>query len=191
MRIDTPTQLNQLSRKKAYCLYLRKSRADLELEARGEFETLARHEAQLMEMADRMGLYIAKIYREIVSGESIQDRPQMQQMLQDIYEGKYEGVLVMEVERLARGNTTDQGRVAEAFKISSTKIITPTKTYDPNNEYDEEYFEFSLFMSPSSSHSSCPEKSTKPSVDVCRLERLLLSRKVTIWVHTDHTVTRL
>lgn len=147
MRIENLSDMNQLSRKKAYCLYLRKSRADLELEARGEFETLARHEAQLMEMADRMGLYIAKIYREIVSGESIQDRPQMQLMLQDIYEGKYEGVLVMEVERLARGNTTDQGRVAEAFKISSTKIITPSKTYDPNNEYDEEYFEFSLFMS--------------------------------------------
>lgn len=147
MRIENVSDMNQLSRKKAYCLYLRKSRADLELEARGEFETLARHEAQLMEMANRMGLHIAKIYREIVSGESIQDRPQMQQMLQDIYEGKYEGVLVMEVERLARGNTADQGRVAEAFKISSTKIITPMKTYDPNDEYDEEYFEFSLFMS--------------------------------------------
>lgn len=147
MKIENLTSMNQLSRKKAYCLYLRKSRADLELEARGEFETLARHEAQLMEIADRMGLYVAKIYRELVSGESIQDRPMMQQMLNDIYEGKYEGVLVMEVERLARGNTTDQGRVAEAFKISNTKIITPSKTYDPNNEYDEEYFEFSLFMS--------------------------------------------
>ena len=147
MRIENLSDMNKLSRKKAYCLYLRKSRADLELEARGEFETLARHEAQLMEIADRMGLYIAKIYRELVSGESIEDRPQMQQLLNDIYEGKYEGVLVMEIERLARGNTTDQGRVAEAFKISNTKIITPTKTYDPNDEYDEEYFEFSLFMS--------------------------------------------
>ena len=28
-----------------------------------------------------------------------------------------------------------------------TKIVTPLKVYDPNNEYDEEYFEFGLFMS--------------------------------------------
>lgn len=34
-----------------------------------------------------------------------------------------------------------------AFKFSNTLIITPSKTYDPNNEFDEEYFEFGLFMS--------------------------------------------
>jgi len=55
--------------------------------------------------------------------------------------------LVMEVERLARGNTKDQGIVSDAFRFSGTLIITPTKTYDPTNEFDEEYFEFGLFMS--------------------------------------------
>lgn len=39
------------------------------------------------------------------------------------------------------------GIVSESFKYSNTLIITPTKTYDPNNEFDEEYFEFGLFMS--------------------------------------------
>lgn len=39
------------------------------------------------------------------------------------------------------------GLVAQAFKHSDTKIVTLTKTYDPNNEFDEEYFEFGLFMS--------------------------------------------
>ena len=53
----------------------------------------------------------------------------------------------MEIERLARGDTIDQGIVARAFKINNTKIITPTKTFDPSNEFDEEYFEFGLFMS--------------------------------------------
>ena len=33
----------------AYCLYLRKSRADMEAEARGEGETLARHEKLLLD----------------------------------------------------------------------------------------------------------------------------------------------
>ena len=130
-----------------YCMYLRKSRADAEAEARGEGETLARHEHTLQELAKKRHLPIVKIYREIVSGDSIASRPQMQQLLQDLGEKLYDGVLVMEIERLARGNTIDQGIVAEAFKESDTKIITPSKTYDPNNEFDEEYFEFSLFMS--------------------------------------------
>ena len=130
-----------------YCIYLRKSRADAESEARGEGETLARHEKILMDLAARRHLEIVKIYREIVSGDNIASRPQMQQLLADLEEGMYDGVLVMEVERLARGDTIDQGIVAQAFKYSGVKIITPIKDYDPNNEFDEEYFEFGLFMS--------------------------------------------
>lgn len=71
----------------------------------------------------------------------------MQKLLRDVEKKLWSGVLVMEVERLARGDTIDQGTVAEAFKYSHTKIITPTKVYDPDNEYDEEYFEFGLYMS--------------------------------------------
>lgn len=130
-----------------YAMYLRKSRADVEAEARGEGETLAKHEKALTELAKKLSLAVVKQYREIVSGENIAARPQMQALLADVNDGRYDGVLVMEIERLARGDTIDQGIVAQAFKASGTKIITPIKTYDPNNEFDEEYFEFSLFMS--------------------------------------------
>lgn len=130
-----------------YLIYLRKSRADRDAEARGEGETLARHEKTLAELAIKMDLTIGAIYKEIVSGETISSRPKMQQLILEVMQGKWDGVLVMEVERLARGDTKDQGTVAEAFKFSNTKIITPAKTFDPLNEYDEEYFEFNLFMS--------------------------------------------
>lgn len=130
-----------------YCLYLRKSRADAEAEARGEGETLARHEKTLLELAKKLNLNITQIYREIVSGETIAARPVMQQLLSEVEQGVWAGVLVMEVERLARGDTIDQGIVAQTFKYSDTKIITPVKTYNPNDEFDEEYFEFGLFMS--------------------------------------------
>lgn len=130
-----------------YCLYLRKSRADAEAEARGEGETLARHERTLLELAKRQQLNVTEIYKEIVSGESLATRPVMQRLLSDVEQGVWAGVLVMEVERLARGDTTDQGIVAQTFKFSGTQIITPSKTYNPNNEFDEEYFEFGLFMS--------------------------------------------
>lgn len=130
-----------------YAIYLRKSRKDLDAEARGEGETLERHFQILKDLAKRMRLNIIRIYAEVVSGESIEARPQMQQLLRDVETGIYDGILVVEVERLARGDTSDQGRVAKTFKFSNTLIITPAKTYDPNNEFDEEYFEFGLFMS--------------------------------------------
>lgn len=129
-----------------YAMYLRKSRADYEAEARGEGETLARHEKILIELGKSLNIKIGKIYKEIVSGDSISDRPVVQDMLKDVITGIWKGVLVVEVERLARGNTKDQGTVAEAFQVSSTKIVTPIKVYDPNDEYDQEYFEYGLFM---------------------------------------------
>ena len=130
-----------------YAIYLRKSRTDMEAEAKGEGETLVRHEKILLDLAKQKGIKIGKIYREIVSGETIEARPEVQKLLADVKKSIWKGILVVEVERLARGDTEDQGTVAKAFKISNTKIITPMKTYDPNDEFDEEYFEFGLFMS--------------------------------------------
>lgn len=130
-----------------FVMYLRKSRADMQAEAKGEGETLARHERILLDVAKRNKIVISDIYREVVSGETIASRPVMQRLLSEVEQGMWDGVLVVEVERLARGDTIDQGIVSQAFKLSNTKIITPTKTYDPNNEFDEEYFEFGLFMS--------------------------------------------
>lgn len=131
----------------SYCMYLRKSRVDIEAEMHGEGDTLLRHKKALLAAAERMGLPVSKIYEEIRSGETIAARPVMQQLLTEVEQGLWSGVFVMEVERLARGDTIDQGIVAQAFKYSKTKIITPAKVYDPNNEFDEEYFEFGLFMS--------------------------------------------
>lgn len=144
----TPNKLSTQPTPK-YAMYLRKSRADLELEAMGEKETLARHKAMLDALAARNDIHPSQItiYRELVSGDSIDERPEMQRLLSDVYARKYKAVLVVEVERLARGNTKDQGEVADAFQASNTHIITPGKVYDPNNEFDQEYFEFGLFMS--------------------------------------------
>jgi len=122
----------------SYCLYLRKSRTDKDFETGSIEETLARHEKILLEIAKKRNFSISKIYREVVSGETIVSRPKMKQLLFDVEKGLWDGVLVMEVERLARGDTIDQGIVAKTFKYSYTKIITPSKTYDPNNEFDEE-----------------------------------------------------
>lgn len=130
-----------------YCIYLRKSRADLEAEARGAGDTLARHERTLLSLAKVRGFSIGAIYRELASGERISTRPVVQQLLSEVEAGRWAGVLVTETSRLARGDSIDQGIVAQAFRYSGTFLITPQKDYDPANEMDEEFFEIGLFMS--------------------------------------------
>lgn len=130
-----------------YCGYLRKSRMDMEAEQQGAGETLARHRKALIALALRHGHVIDKFYEEVVSGDSIAARVQMQQLLADVQAGLWDGVYVYEIERLARGDTIDQGIVAQTFQYSSTLIYTPMRTFDPASEADSEYFEFGLFMS--------------------------------------------
>lgn len=148
MRYRTPegVYFMQQNDNQLYCIYLRKSRKDLDAERTG-IDTLARHEQILTTYAKQNNLKIGKLYREVVSGDTIASRPEMQQLLQDVEAGMWQGVLVVEVERLARGDTIDQGIIANVFKYSDTLIVTPLKTYDPNNEFDEEFFEYGLFQS--------------------------------------------
>lgn len=131
----------------SYLIYLRKSRKDIESPDASIEDVLSRHEHILLNLARKQNLIIGDIYKEVVSGDSISRRPYMQRLLQEVESGMWDGVLVVEVERLARGDAIDQGVVQRAFQYSNTLIITPTKTYDPTNEFDQEYFEFGLFMS--------------------------------------------
>lgn len=127
-------------------MYLRKSRADIEAESRGEGETLAKHRNALLKVAKEQTLEVVKIYEEIVSGESLIHRPEAIKMLQDVESNSYDAVLCMDIDRLGRGDMKDQGIILETFKQSKTKIITPRKTYDLTDEFDEEYSEFEAFM---------------------------------------------
>lgn len=136
----------------AYALYLRKSRTDVEAEKLGEGETLARHKKILIELAARKGLYIGKIYQEVVSGDTIEARPEIKKLLNDCYAGKYKGILIVEVTRLSRGNQGDAQTILDCLKYSNRNngvlVVTPTKTYDiAHSQEDEEYMEFELFMS--------------------------------------------
>lgn len=128
------------------CMYLRKSRADEEAERYSEGETLSKHRKTLLKSAKNMDLNIVKIREEIVSGESLVHRPQMLELLKEVEKGLYEAVLCMDMDRLGRGNMQEQGLILETFKKSNTKIITPRKTYNLRDEFDEEYSEFEAFM---------------------------------------------
>ena len=127
-------------------IYIRKSREDEHKE-----DTLLRHERILKEYCDKYDLrYTEKaIYREIVSGDSINNRPQMQRLLEDVKNGLYDGVVVVELQRLSRGNGIDQEIIKETFRKSGTIIYTLNKAYDlsSGDELDEDMLELSLFLS--------------------------------------------
>lgn len=133
---------------KGYVMYLRKSREDIEAEKRGEMETLARHERMLRALADEQEINVVKVYKEVVSGETIQDRPEMQQMMQEVYAGKYAGVVCVKPDRLSRGDLENMGYIMNGLKFSGTQLVTPGKTYDVlNNKFDEQMLEMQLFNS--------------------------------------------
>ena len=143
---------NSIGNLDVYAIYLRKSRADAEAEKLGEGETLARHKKILTELAARKGLYVGKIYQEIVSGETIEARPEIQKLIQDCYDGKYRGIIIVEVTRLSRGSQGDAQIIMDCLRYSNRNqgllVVTPTKVYDvAHSSEDEEFMEFELFMS--------------------------------------------
>ena len=125
--------------------YLRKSRADdplLTVE-----EVLSRHEAILDEWAEKnLGAKVPEgnKFREIVSGETIADRPEIQKLLRMIESPKYKAILIVEVQRLSRGDLEDAGRLIKLLRYTNTLVITPQKIYDLRDEYDRDMFEREL-----------------------------------------------
>lgn len=124
-------------------MYLRKSRAE---EGEETDVVLSRHKAQLTQYAVANGINVTKIYEEVVSGDSLFARPRMIELLHDVEDGSYTGILCTDIDRLGRGNMKEQGLILETLKDTETAIITPDKIYDLNNELDETQSEFKTFM---------------------------------------------
>ena len=132
-------------------IYLRKSRADVEEEQKamekGEsYDTLGKHRRELFALARKGQHNVLDIFEEVVSGESISGRPKMQELLKNVAQHKYEGVLVVDVDRLGRGNKSDQGKIENTFRDSGTLIITPSSIYDLTQEEGEFSVEVKTFL---------------------------------------------
>lgn len=138
------TPVNVLSTE-AYIIYLRKSRADSPHES--VEEVLEKHEQMLQELAEReLGGRIPEhcIFREIVSGETIEERPEMGKVLAAIENPAVKMVLVVEPQRLSRGDLEDCGKVVNAFRYSKTQVMTLNMTYDLTNKMERKFFEQEL-----------------------------------------------
>lgn len=127
-------------------MYLRKSRKDEQHLDEPIEVTLARHHDTLNRLAKAKSLNVVKVYKEVQTGDSIAVRPMMLELLADIEEGLVDAVLVMDIDRLGRGDLQDQGYILNLFKRKHVRIITPDKTYDLSDETDEDMFDFKAFF---------------------------------------------
>lgn len=125
--------------------YLRKSRSDdpnLSVE-----DVLEKHEAILDEWAEKhLGARVpeANKFREVVSGETLMERPEIQKVLRLIESPKYRAVKIVEPQRLTRGDLEDVGRLMKLLKLTDTLVITPQRIYNLRDEYDWDMFEREL-----------------------------------------------
>lgn len=125
--------------------YNRKSRADdplLSVE-----EVLERHSKILDEYARKYlggSLPAENKYKEVGSSETIDSRPEMLRLLKAIENPKIKAVLVVEVQRLSRGDLEDAGRLIKLLRYTNTYVITPMKIYDLRDDYDRDAFEREL-----------------------------------------------
>lgn len=136
------------SQRKIWLLYLRKSRQDDPNET--VEEVLAKHETQLQEWAEReLGQRIPpeNIYREVVSGESIDAREEIKKVLARIEDPAVAGVIVMEPSRLSRGDLADCSRIIDSFRFSHSLVATPYMMYDLENKMERKFFKDELLRS--------------------------------------------
>lgn len=122
--------------------YLRKSRSDdptLTVE-----EVLQKHESILKEWVEKNldePISEDNIYREVVSGETINSRPEFKKLLKRIESPKIKAVLIVECARLGRPDLEEIGKLSKLFRYTNTMIITPQRMFDLHDDYDREQFE--------------------------------------------------
>lgn len=130
-----------------YLIYLRKSRADVEKERYGKYETLAIHERELIALAMREGYRVAETYRELVSGETIAKRTEFQKVMDRVQDKDCVGIIVHAVDRLGRGDPMEYGWILSTLRFTNTRIVTPGRVYDPNTADDIQQLKLQMFVS--------------------------------------------
>ena len=110
-------------------------------------ETLSRHRQILERYCKDKRINVVEILEEVVSGESLGARPEMMRLLDMVGTGMYAGVVCMDIERLSRGSSLESGHIMQVLQVNSCKIITPGKTYDLQNDSDEQFTDMKFMFS--------------------------------------------
>jgi len=127
--------------------YLRKSRKDdplLTIE-----EVLEKHDQEINEWLEHNiptagPIPAENIFKEVVSGETIEGRPEMQRLLRLIESPKIKAIVCKEPSRLSRGDLMDIGYLVKILRYTGTFVFTTRGSYDLRDDRDREQFEREL-----------------------------------------------
>lgn len=116
-----------------YCLYARKSSEAEEKQAL----SIDSQVKEMLAIAQRDGLNIVEIYRESHSAKDCGQRPVYNQLLGDVRNGKFNGIMTWHPDRLAR-NAGDLGAVVDLLdqkKLVEIRTHSQRFTNNPNEKF--------------------------------------------------------
>jgi DNA invertase Pin-like site-specific DNA recombinase len=116
-----------------YCLYARKSSEAEEKQALSIDSQIN----EMLTLAQRDGLNIVEIYKESHSAKDCGQRPVYNQLLQDVREGKFNGIMTWHPDRLAR-NAGDLGAIVDLLdqkKLIEIRTHSQRFTNNPNEKF--------------------------------------------------------
>jgi DNA invertase Pin-like site-specific DNA recombinase len=130
-RIQSSVTLSEVRVK--YCLYARKSTESDEMQALSIDSQVKEMEA----IAERLGLYVVEVKRESHSAKASGQRPVYKQLLSEIDQGKFNGVLTWAPDRLSR-NAGDLGSLVDLMdqrKLIHIQTYGQTFSNSPNEKF--------------------------------------------------------
>ena len=128
-----PTKIEQLPVKVKYVLYARKS---TESEER-QILSIDSQVKEMLQLAEREGLEIIEIKRESHSAKETGQRPIFNEIVDEIRQAKYNGILTWAPDRISR-NAGDLGKVVD---LMDAKLLMEIRTYgqrftnNPNEKF--------------------------------------------------------
>jgi DNA invertase Pin-like site-specific DNA recombinase len=116
-----------------YCLYARKS---TESEER-QILSIDSQIKEMLQMADREGLEIVAMKRESHSAKETGQRPVFNEIVEELRDGKYNGILTWAPDRISR-NAGDLGKIVDMIdsgKLIEIRTFSQRFTNNPNEKF--------------------------------------------------------
>ena len=132
-RLDTTSPLSIVETPIKYCLYARKSTEDDERQALSIDSQIK----EMLEIAERQGMEIIEIKKESHSAKQSGTRPILNQMIEGIRQGIYQGIFTWAPDRLSR-NAGDLGILVDLIDDGHLKEIRThgqNFTNSPNDKF--------------------------------------------------------
>lgn len=133
MQIQGNTTRQQIPIKVKYCLYARKSSESEERQVLSIDSQIK----EMLQLADREGLEVITMKRESHSAKETGQRPVFNEIVDELREGKFNGILTWAPDRISR-NAGDLGKIVDlmdAGKLAEIRTFSQVFTNNPNEKF--------------------------------------------------------